>query len=99
MPVRPRPMRPRVLVLTSLLVALLGTLVSTLVVWAQPQCVEAAICRVDVSRGEGCLPGPCDGHNGLPVELWVGMTSGLLLGLVAAVIFEVRRSRRASGEG
>lgn len=98
MPRRPRLMRPRVLVFTWLLGALLGSLVSALVVRAQAPCVETAICRVDVRRGGGCLPGPCHGHSGLPVELWVGMTAGLVLGLVVAVAYEVRRSRRASAE-
>jgi len=83
-------MRPRVLVLVPLLGALLGSLLSALVIRPQPPCAETAICVVDVRRGGGCLPGPCDVPRGLPVELWVGIASGLLLGLLVAVVFERR---------
>ncbi len=86
-------MRPRVLVLVPLLGALLGSLLSALVIPSQPPCAETAICVVDVRRDGGCLPGPCDAPRGLPVELWVGNASGLLLGLLVAVVFELRRHR------
>ncbi len=86
-------MRPRVLVLVPLLGALLGSLVSALLIRSQPPCVETTSCRIDVRRGGGCLPGPCDVPRGLPVELWVGIASGLLLGLLVAVVFERRRHR------
>lgn len=85
-------MRPRVLVLVPLMGALLGTLVSALVIRAKPPCAEnaIAICKVD---GGGCLPGPCDVPRGLPVELWVGIIGGLVLGLLLAVVFQVGRDR------
>ncbi len=92
-------MRPRVLILVPLLGALLGSLLSALVIRSQPPCAETAICVVDVRRGIGCLPGPCDVPRGLPVELWVGIASGLLLGLLLAVVFELRRHRRVRPAG
>ncbi len=76
-----------------LLGALLGSLLSAIVIRPQPPCAEPAICRINLRWGSGCLPGPCDVPHGLPVELWVGIASGLLLGLLVAVVFERRRHR------
>jgi len=92
-------MRPRVLVLVPLLGALLGSLLSALVIRSQPPCAETAICRINLRRGGGCLPGPCDVPRGLPVELWVGIASGLLLGLLVAVVFELRQHRAVRPAG
>ncbi len=86
-------MRPRVLVLMPLLGALLGSLASALAIRPQPPRAEPAICRINLRWGSGCLPGPCDVPHGLPVELWVGIASGLLLGLLVAAVFGLRRDR------
>ena len=72
-------MRPRVLVLVPLLGAFLGALVSALVIRPQPPCVGARHQRGRCPRGWRLSARPCNVPHGLPVELWVGIASGLLL--------------------
>jgi hypothetical protein len=88
-------MRPKVLLLVSLAGMPFGTLVGALIVRAGPPCTETAICRVDVRRGGGCLPGPCDAQHDLPVALWLGVVAGLVLGFLVAFAYEMLRTRRA----
>jgi hypothetical protein len=89
-------MRARILALVPLIGALVGALLGAALDRPKPTCIETAICRVKVgSPGGGCLPGPCDGHDGLPVALWVAASAGLVFSLLVAVLYEVLRSLRA----
>lgn len=97
---RLRAMRPRVLLLVPLVGALLGTLVGAAMVRGRPPCFETALCRVKVgSSPSGCLPEPCDGSQGVPPEVWVSLTIGVLVGLAVAVALELRQGHARPDPG